>query len=182
VTHADALSVWLNQWTQARDKSAPGRRCTRVVCRRYGRGELSGHQRRAICQSWRNILYLAAPALIWQFSRGPTFSDEDELMTPWWLLPILLCACATQQPQQRPQRAPLADPVPSYCCPPVQTNKAYNGDGIAADGNTCTREYLMALGPYSRDELVNFMNSQRARSIYILCMESKGWQQVPPKR
>ena len=61
-------------------------------------------------------------------------------------------------------------------------NKAYSGEGIAADGAVCTREYFMALGPYSRDELVNFMNEQRARSIYVICMESKGWQQLPSEK
>ena len=101
-------------------------------------------------------------------------------MKRWWLLPILLCACATPQPQQqRPSREPTEVTLPRYCCPPVQTNKAYEGDGIAADGSACAREYLKALGPYSRDELVNFMNRERARSLYMTCMESKGWQQLP---
>ncbi len=97
-----------------------------------------------------------------------------------WLLAILLCACAAPQPPPQQRPLPMSSPLPRYCCPPVlEMYKEYKGDGIAADGDACHREYLLALGPYSRDELVNFMNRERARSIYKNCMESKGWLPLP---
>ena len=78
------------------------------------------------------------------------------------------------------EQVTMPQPLPRYCCPPILgMYTTYKGDGIANDNARCSRDYLMAQGPYTRDELLNFSNEQRARTIYKLCMEEKGWLELP---
>jgi len=89
----------------------------------------------------------------------------------------LLGACVTPPP---PRQVTMPQPLPRYCCPPVLgMYTTYKGDGIANDNSRCLRDYLTAQGPYTRDELLNLSNEQRARTIYKLCMEEKGWLELP---